>query len=202
MHRQSELDFDIRYDGTPIYVKTFNPSSSSVLNPVTGIFTIPNHFFSTGEELIYSPNSTFVGVAASSVGIGTTTLPQSVYAIKLTNNTFKLALTKSDALSGTSVTFTSSGLGNSHELEMVKKNEKSIITINNIIQSPLAYSLINHNVSNGGQIGAASSIFGLSGISSIVLGDILKIGDEYMKVNNVGLGTTYSGPISFAELSH
>jgi hypothetical protein len=52
-------------------------------------------------------------------------------------------------------------------------------------------------VNNGGQIGTASTIFGLSGISSINPGDILKIDNEYMKVTNVGLGTTYSGPISF-----
>ena len=194
----NRLDFEMNHQGTPIFMKTFNPNDSNILDKNTGIFNIPNHFFSTGEELIYRPNSTFVGVAASSVGIGTTTLPQTVYAIKLTNSKFKLATTKSNANSGISVTFTSLGSGNSHELEMVKKNEKSIISIDNVIQSPISYSLINYNVSNGGQIGTASTIFGLTGISSINLGDILKIDNEFMKVQNVGFGTTYSGPISFA----
>lgn len=194
----NRLNFEMKYQGTPIFMKTFNPDDSNVLDKGTGIFNIQNHFFSTGEELIYRPNSTFVGVAASSVGIGTTTLPQTVYAIKLTNNKFKLATSKFNANSGIAVTFTTSGSGNSHELEMVKKNEKSIISVNNVIQSPIAYSLINYNVSNGGQIGTASTIFGLTGISSIILGDILKIDNEFMKVQNVGFGTTYSGPISFA----
>ena len=203
----NRLNFELNHQGTPIFMKTFNPSDESVLNKDTGTFTIQNHFFSTGEELIYRPNSTFIGVSASSVGIGSTLnyvgvvtdiLPQTVYAIKLSNNTFKIATRKEYATSGIGVTFTSSGSGNAHELEMVKKNEKSIISIDNVIQSPIAYSLLSYSVNNGGQIGTASTTFALSGISSIILGDILKIDNEFMKVTNVGLGTTYSGPISFA----
>ena len=203
----NKLDFELTYQGTPIFMKTFDPSDTSILNKSTGRFSIQNHFFSTGEELIYRPNSTFVGVAASSVGIGSTLnyvgvvtniLPTTVYAIKDTNDTFRISTRKDYALAGIAVTFTTNGSGNAHELEMVKKNEKSIISVDNIIQSPIAYSLLNYTINNGGQVGAASTIIGLSGISSIVLGDILKIDDEYMKVINVGLGTTYSGPISFA----
>ena len=203
----NKLDFELTYQGTPIFMKTFDPSDTSILNKSTGEFSIQNHFFSTGEELIYRPNSTFVGVAASSVGIGltlnyvgvvTNILPTTVYAIKDSNDTFRISTRKDYALAGIAVTFTSNGSGNAHELEMVKKNEKSIISVDNIIQSPIAYSLLNYTINNGGQVSAASTIIGLSGISSIVLGDILKIDNEYMKVINVGLGTTYSGPISFA----
>ena len=203
----NRLNFQLNHQGTPIFMKTFDPSSSSTLNTTTGTFSIQNHFFNTGEELIYRPNSTFIGVAASSVGIGSTLnyvgvvtniLPSTVYAIKVDNNNFKLATRKEYANAGISVTFTSVGSGNAHELEMVKKNEKSIISIDNVIQSPIAYSLLTYTVNNGGQIGTASTIFGLSGISSIIIGDILKIDSEYMSVINVGLGTTYSGPISFA----
>jgi hypothetical protein len=203
----NKLDFELTYEGTPIFMKTFDPSDSSILNKSTGAFSIENHFFSTGEELIYRPNTTFIGIAASSVGIGATLnnvgvvtniLPTTVYAIKDSNDTFRISTRKDYALAGIAVTFTSNGSGNSHELEMVKKNEKSIISIDNVIQSPIAYSLLNYTVNNGGQIGTASTIIGLSGISSILLGDILKIDNEYMKVVNVGLGTSYSGPISFA----
>ncbi len=201
------LQFDLKYNGVPIFMKTFDPSNSLVLEPSTGNFNISNHFFSTGEELIYRPNSTFIGVAATSVGIGSTLnyvgvvtnlLPPVVYAIKINNDKFKIATRKEYAAAGIAVTFTSVGLGNAHELEMVKKNEKSIITIDNIIQSPISYSLLNYTVNNGTSIGAATTFFALSGISSILIGDILKIDNEYMKVENVGFGTTYSGPISFA----
>lgn len=203
----NKTNFTLKYQGTPIFMKTFDPSNSSVLNLSSGEFSIPNHFFSTGEELIYRPNSTFTGIAASSVGIGATQnyagittniLPEKVYAIKIDNNKFKLSTRKEYANAGIYVTFTSTGSGNSHQLEMVKKNEKCIIAVDNIIQSPIAYSLLNYTVNNGGPISVGASFIGLSGISTILIGDILKIDDEYMKVTNVGFGTTYSGPITFS----
>lgn len=205
----NKLTFDLSYDGTPIFMKVFDPSKSSILNPSTGEFNIPNHFFNTGEELIYRPNSTFSGVAAVSVGIGATLnnvgvvtdiLPSTVYAIKIDNDRFKISTRKDYALASPAiaVTFTSYGSGNAHELEMTKKNEKCIISIDNVVQAPISYSSLSYTVNNGGQIGTASTIFGISGISSISLGDLLKIDNEYMKVINVGLGTTYSGPISFS----
>jgi hypothetical protein len=195
----NKLNFDLTYNNQYIFKKVFDPSDTTILTPSTGEFNI-QHFFITGEELIYTPKSTFVGVATQSMIFGSSTNLDSinpVYAIKVSSNKFKIASTKNNALSGIAITFTSVGSGNAHEFEMVKKNEKSIITINNVIQSPIAYSLLNYTVNNGGNVGSADTIFGLSGISSIILGDILKIDNEYMKITNVGLGTTYSGPISF-----
>ena len=82
--------------------------------------------------------------------------------------------------------------------EMAKKNEKSIITINNLIQYPITYSGIEHSLSdNGGQIGLGNTFFTLSGISSIKPTDLIKIDDEYMRILNVGVGTSSSGPILF-----
>jgi hypothetical protein len=202
----NRLNFELNYQGYPIFMKTFDPSDSSVLDFASGEFTLTNHFFSTGEELIYRPTSTFLGIGATSVGIGSTLnsvgvvtdrLPSTVYAYKINNDKFKLSTRKDYALSGIYVTFTSAGQGNAHQLEMVKKNEKSIISINNVVQYPIAYSLINHTLNNQSQIGAGLTIFALSGISSVSLGDILKIDNEYMRVDNVGLGTTTIGPITF-----
>jgi len=201
----NKLDFEANYEGNPIFMRTFDPSDS--IDLVTGICTIPNHFFNTGEEIIYSPKSTFIGIGASALGIGatenyvgvvTTILPEVVYAIREDSNSLRIATKKEYAEQGIGVTFTSLGLGNAHELEMFKKNEKSLITINNLVQYPISYSYITHNLSdNGGQISAASTIFSLSGISSINPSDLLRIDDEYVRVENVGFGTTNSGPITF-----
>ena len=206
---ETQTDFDLNYQGTPIFRKVFDPADSTAVNLSTGQFSILNHFFSTGEELIYTPGSTTPGFASTSVGIGSTLnsvgvvtniLPSTVYAIKIDNNNFKIATRKEYALANPAiaVTFTTVGAGNSHQFEMSKKNDKSIISINNIVQSPIAYSLLNYTLNSGGQIGTASTTFALSGISSITIGDILKIDNEYMKVISVGFGTSYSGPVSFA----
>lgn len=197
--RINRTDFDLKSNNIPIFAKTFNPTSSTTLNPSTGVFTIQNHFFSNLEKLIYTPKSTFIGVGASAmeIGAGPTLLPSEVYAIVTSDTTFKLATTKSNAISGIGVTFTSYGSGNAHQLEMDKKLEKSLITIDNIVQYPLIFTQTSYNLSgNGGQIGAGSSVFALSGISTIAPKDILKIDNEYMGVINVGLGTTNIGPIT------
>jgi len=192
-NRINRTEFDLTSDGIPIFAKTFDPSDSNTLNKSTGVFTIPNHFFSGGEELIYTPKSTFIGIGQSAMGIGASTLPSKVYAIKQSDNEFKLSLTKG----GIGVTFTSNGQGNAHQLEMYKKNEKAIITIDNVVQYPLLYTPISHTLSgNGGQIGSASTIFALSGISTISPKNILKIDNEYMGIVNVGFGTTNIGPIT------
>ena len=205
-NRSNKTVFELKHGGVPIFEKKFNPSNTSVLDPSTGIFTIKDHFFNTGERLIYTPNSTFVGVAASSVGIGSTQnsvgivtniLPEDVYAIRINKDKFRLSTRSDFASAGIYVTFTTLGSGNSHELEMYKKLEKSLIDIDGIIQSPLSYTPINTTLNNnGGQITASSTIFGVSGISSITPTDILKVDNEYMKVVSVGVGTTSVGPIT------
>ena len=204
--RSNKTNFTLNHGGVPIFEKKFNPADTSTLNPSTGIFTVNDHFFNTGERLIYTPNSTFVGVAASSVGIGATLnsvgivtdiLPEEVYAIKINKDKFRISTRSDFASSGIYVTFTSSGSGNSHELEMYKKTEKSLIDIDGIIQSPLAFTPINTTLNdNGGQITNSATIFGVSGIASIRPNNIVRVDDEYMKVVSVGVGTTSVGPIS------
>jgi|LakMenE18May11ns_1017448.scaffolds.fasta_scaffold9959363_3 hypothetical protein len=201
-----KLDFESYSNDIPIFMKTFDPITTIDIS--TGICTIPNHFFNTGERLIYNPKSTFIGIGTSAIGIGatenyvgivTTLLPEVLYAIRIDSNTFRLATKKEYADQGIGVSFTSFGTGNAHELEMFKKNEKSLITINNLVQYPVTYSNVTHTLSgNDGQISAASTIFSLSGISSINPNDLLKVDNEYMKVTNVGLGTTNAGPITFS----
>jgi hypothetical protein len=194
--RINRTDFNLKSNGIEIFAKTFDPTNSTILNPSTGVFNIQNHFFSNLEKLIYTPKSTFIGVGASAmvIGGGPTLLPSEVYVIKLSDNTFKLATSKSNAISGIGVTFTSYGSGNAHQLEMDKKLEKSLITIDNIVQYPLQFTPISYTLL--GNISTGSSVFALSGISTIIPKDILKIDDEYMGIINVGLGTTNVGPIT------
>ena len=193
--RTNKFDFDVKHLGTPILEKQFDPSVTSVLNLGTGEFTIPNHFFSDREELIYTPRSTFIGESSTSIVMSDgNVLPTTVYVIKEDNDTFKLSTTKT----GAAVTFNSAGTGNGHTLEMSKKLEKSLITIDGISRAPLAYSPINYTLqyNPGGSISTGSTYISISGISSILPGDVMKIEDEYVRVDAVGLGTTTAGPIT------
>ena len=197
-NRVNKTEFDFNYNGIKIYAKTFNPSNSSVLNLGTGVFTINDHFFSNTEKLIYTPKSTVVGVAASSLVMSSgANLPSEVYAVRINSYQIGLATNLSNASAGLYVTFSSYGSGNAHQLEMEKKLEKTIITIDGVVQQPLSYSTISYKLqNNGGQISAASSYFGLSGISTIRQNNLLKINNEFMKIIAVGVGTTTVGPIS------
>ena len=196
--RINRTAFPVTHNGDFIFTKSFNPKDSNDLNLTSGTFTIKNHFYSTGEELEYTPKATFVGVGSTAMTDSTgTPLPSSVFAIKVTDDSFQIATTRALAELGTNVSFGSSGEGNAHELTMAKRNEKSLISIDNIAQYPLIYTPISHTLSgNGGQIGTASTYFALSGIGTIGPEDILRINDEYVKVRNVGFGTTAIGPIT------
>ena len=204
--RANKLDFDITYQGIPIYQKTFNPSNASGLDLVSGTFTINNHFFRTGEELYYQPGSTFVGVGATGVGIGatesyvgvvTTILPDTVYAIRVNNDQFKLSTKREYANAGIAVTFTSVGTGNYHSLEMSKKLSKTVISLDGVVQKPISFVPISYTVANNvDTVSIGATYFSISGISTIKPTDIVKIGTEYLGVTGVGLGTTTSGPIT------
>ena len=203
--RANRTNFKLTYEGDPIYMKTFDPSDTTKLDYATGLFTYRNHFFNTGEELIYTPESSFVGVGKSAVGIGQTAdylgvvtdrLPSRVYPIAITPDSFKLATRKEYAQAGIFVTFTDAGVGNAHELEFTKKLSKTIIGLDGIVQQPIAFTPITHNLRfNNGGITAGISTFNISGISSIQPRDIIRIDDEYMKVIEVGLSTNTNGQL-------
>ena len=207
--RANRTNFTLTHEGKPIYVKTFDPADTTKINYSTGVFTLRDHFFNTGEELIYRPTSTFAGIGTQPMGIGATVnhlgivtdkLPDRVYPIAITPDTFRLSTTPQFAAAGISVTFTDSGIGNAHELEFTKKLSKTVIAIDGIVQQPITFTPINHKLDfNGhylsGGIPAGISTFNITGISSIQPRDLLRIDDEYMKVIEVGLSTNVSGEI-------
>jgi hypothetical protein len=203
--RANKVNFNLTHNGRPIYKKVFNPSDSTVVNFATGVFTITDHMFNTGEELIYTPKSSFIGVGQSAIGIGSTAnylgivtnrLPERVYPIALTPDTFKLATRRSYANLGIAVTFTDAGLGNAHEFEMTKKLSKSVVSLDGIVQQPITFTPISHTLQyNSGSISVGIATFNLSGITSIQPRDLIKIDDEYMKVVEVGFSTNVGGAL-------
>ena len=192
--RADKVKFLLQHEGTPIYTKTFNPSTASILNTSTGQFTIPNHFFSNNEELVYKPDSSFIGVAGTAMQTTPgTDLPSKVFCILIDENNFKLSATKG----GTALTFVSTGGGNSHKLSMVKSLSKTIIGLDGVVQQPISFTSINHTLDSN--IGVGLTQFVLSGISSIQPSDLLKVNDEFMTVTQVGFASVTDGLINDAE---
>ena len=160
--------------------------------------TVIDHFFETGEKIIYTPGSTFTGATVTGIATagGTLSAGTELFAIKNTQNKdrFKVSKSRADALAGINLIFTSAGAGNYHEFEMFKKNEKALMSIDGVIQSPMAFTPITteleYNITN------SAVTFSLTGISSITSDDVIKVNDEFMKITNVGLGTTNAGPIT------
>ena len=193
-NRVDKTAFNVNHEGTPIFQKTFDPAAS--LNLTTNVFNVKDHFFNTGEKLTYAAGSSFATVTPVSMKTGGSNIPTTVYAINDGSDEFRLATSRANALAGTAINFSSAGSGNAHTLTMDKKLSKAIISIDGVVQSPIAYTKLAYTLQdNYGSIGAGETVFSLSGIGTIGTGDLLKIDDEFMRVNLVGLGVTALGPI-------
>ena len=112
------------------------------ISETTGTFVV-------GEQLIYKPQTgqSAIGIAATTVpGIGVTNLlPPTVFATKEDNDLIKVAVAKSFADAGVSVSFTNiSGIGTNHTLSVPSKDAtiRTLISIDNIIQSPVGICLL------------------------------------------------------------
>ena len=62
------------------------------------------------------------------------TLPSTVFAIKESDDVFSIATTRA----GTAVTFMDAGEGNNHQFAMSKSLTKALITVDGLVQHPIA----------------------------------------------------------------
>jgi hypothetical protein len=187
--------FNLQHKGRNIFVRDFNGSSSSVVDISNDTILIPEHFFVTGEELEYSYDTLTanpIGIASTSfVGVGTTSLlPASVFVIKVNEQKIKLARSAEDALKTIpiSLDITSVGVGTYHTFTAKNQNSKCIIALDNYLQSPIVSTSVTTGLTT--HIGLIDDIIRFSGITSFFSGDLIKINDEIMKINTVGLGST------------
>ena len=183
--RNNKTRFELSYEGTPIYEKTFTPEldlgNLATSPPDRDVFLISDHFFSNAEELYYEPGDSIEGnpfsaLEISPVTIGSTTystMPPTVFAIKNDLNRFQLAATKQQALDREFITITGFGQGNAHRIGMKKKLAKTVITVNGVLQTPLSPALLSYELSE--PVGAANSFLTLTGIGTVKVGDLMYI---------------------------
>ena len=188
---------------------SFNPATSTNIDDITKhSFNIPNHYFNTGEVIHYAPKTAgnSIGIVTTTVaGIGVTDkLPPTLYAIRDSDQNFRVAVSKADAVdsTGIGVTFVTSGGsvptygGSGHTFSVPTRDAtaRSLILIDNIIQSPLARRDISLELS--GPVGVGSTVVYVADATQLAGKSIVQINDEIIKVNTVGIGSTTALEVS------
>ena len=190
--------FAILNGGNPLLHNTFNPATGI---STESVFTINDHNFNTGERLLYDPTNAGINTG-SSIGIvtdsapgvaSTDLMPSFVYAIRTSEDTFKLAISEANALAGAGIAMTitnSTGIGLTQSLSVETElaSSRSIITIDNVIQSPLARKDVIVGLASS--VGIGSTQISVTDVSNIAGKSIIKIEDEILKVDLVGIGAT------------
>jgi hypothetical protein len=194
------VNFDLTHDGISIFERQFDPQNQNILNITDDFISIPNHFFVTGEKIKYRTDEFLynsenaIGISQTSIlGVGLTTiLPEEVFVYKVDDVRIRLCSSPEIALSNipSFIQFTNSGIGQTHYLTSTDPNKKCIITIDNVIQTPVVSTLSTCFLEN--DLNFASSILKFSSIESFSIEDLIIVNDEIMKIVSIGIGSTNS----------
>ena len=188
--------FNLTHKNDPIFERYFIGSSSEVVNANSDTIFIPNHFFVTGEEVEYINAGTgtiqAIGIATTSfVSVGSTDkLPEEIYVVKIDISNIKLARSAEDALKiiPKTLDITNVGIGTLHKFVSTNQNAKVIVALDNLIQSPIVSSATTTTLANN--VLTTSDIIFFNQITSFFGGDLIKIGNEIMRIDGVGIGST------------
>ena len=188
--------FEIKHKQLPIFKRNFLGAESNVVNLTENKVFLPDHYFVTGESLTYANlgagTTMAVGIKTTTIpGVGSTDkLPSTVFAVKSDDSNIKLAATAEDALKAKPVVLdiTAVGIGTSHSLTSKNANSKVLVSLDNVIQTPVVASAVTTNLA--GNVDYNIDNITITGITSIFGGDLLQIDDEIMRVDMVGFGAT------------
>jgi len=190
--------FNLLHNGDQIFERFFNGSDGNIVEINENTIKVPNHFYVTGEELTYinpgAGTTQAIGISTVNtgiVGIGTTDrLPSTVYAVKVDNLRIKLASSAENALKTTPIVYdlTSVGISTTHALVAKNQNSRVIIGIDNVIQSPIVSTSVTTTVAE--DVFTVDDVIKFAGTTSIFGGDLVQIGNEIVKINSVGFGST------------
>lgn len=185
-------EFNLNHNLLPIFERAFNGSQSEVVDVVNDTIYIPGHYFVTGEEIEYYNEGGAIGIATTTIaGIGTTDkLPSSLYVVKVNDLNIKVSASATDALLSipNTLNITSVGIGSTHLFAGKNQNTKTLISIDNVIQSPIVATSITTTLADNVRV--FDDLIAFSGITSFFGGDLIKIDDEIMKITGVGIGST------------
>ena len=204
----TELDirraFELTHDQLDIFQRYFSPTldpragaatPTGVVNIDANTITFSDeHFFVTGEEVSYDypgfDSFAPIGIATTTIsGVSTDKLPGSVNIIKIDRYTVKVAVSASDALvvPPNPIDITSAGIGISHRFISKKVNQRVVVTIDDLIQSPVVATSVTTHLT------VAASTFDdqitVDSITKLSVGQLIKINDEICLVDAVNSST-------------
>ena len=91
-----QQSFALTHERNPLFHKEFDGSDTSVVLLGDDSIVIKNHYFVTGEPVTYSDNGSPINIQNGVSGVGAaTTMPKTVYVIKVDENKIRLAGTLS-----------------------------------------------------------------------------------------------------------
>ena len=178
------------------FTKAFDGSSSSVISIGSSIIRINNHNFQTGEKIKYDPGNEVygnnrVGIETTNKvigGVSTSFLPSQLFVIKIDNNNFSLAGLNTAVTNKEPLTFRSVGTGSLHSFDAINPDNRVIIDLDGIIQSPLYKK--NVGVALTEAVGVGSTTIKVVGVTSVTTNDLLEIDREIIRIKTVGFGST------------
>ena len=188
--------FGLFNGGRPIFIRNFNAASPDVVDVSNDKIIIPDHFYVTGEKLTYDPagvgNTASIGIGTTTIpGIGATSLlPSTVYVVKVDDRSIRVAASATEALqtSPNYLSITSVGIGTSHSFTTTNQNSRVLLTLDNNVQAPIVATGVTNVLIE--PMNLTQSQMKLSGITSIFGADLIRIDDEIVRVNSVGVGST------------
>ena len=188
--------FEMEHENLPIFERYFEGNDSSIVDITNDVVIIPNHFFVSGEKIKYvhqGGTSSAIGIATTSfVGTADTSfLPgENLYAVKVDDNSIGISTSAESALKSVPelVNLESVGIGTSHRFISTNQNAKVVVALDNLIQSPVVSSAVTTTLAD--QVTVIDDLIYFAGITSFFGADLIKIGDEIMKIEGVGIGST------------
>ena len=189
--------FELKHKTANIFDRSFEGDDSDVVSVADNTITIPNHFFVTGEQISYvhagSGSVGAISIASTDgfVGVGTTTLlPADLFVVKINADKIKISETAAKSLlkSPEVVDITAVGVGTSHRFVSTNQNAKVMVSLDNIIQSPVVSTAVTTTLAR--QVYTTDDIVEVTGITSFTGADLFKVGSEIMKIESVGVGST------------
>ena len=117
--------------------------------------------------------------------LGTDNLPSSVFVYKIDDNNFKVSGLSTSVF----LDLLSYGTGD-HSFEYKDSNASVVITIDGVIQGPLRRKSLELTLGSAVSSASTTLMQISSGISSIVIGDVLDIDGEYINIKKIGVAGT------------